>query len=115
MNEFQGKCWRLIKKQGSQVDYLRSEMVNALRHPFRFLSEVIRVAIRTKGRRVTKALEEKLDVEVAAHSSTKEEKRKLQEEAKKTEAVITGLWALLERKKGGTMNKSCVNVNRCIM
>ena len=33
------------------VDYLRSKMVNALRHPFRFLSEVIRVAIRTEGRR----------------------------------------------------------------
>ena len=55
--------------------------------------------ITAQGRRATKTLEEKLDVEMAAHNSTKEEKSKLQEEAKKIKIVIAGHHELIERKK----------------
>ena len=55
--------------------------------------------IRAKGRRAVKALEDKLEAETTEHTSTKEENVKLQEEAKKTKAVIKGLWEILEKKK----------------
>ena len=46
-----------------------------------------------------KALEDKLETETTAHTNTKEENKKLCEEAQKTEVVITGLRELLEKKK----------------
>ena len=46
-----------------------------------------------------KALEEKLEVEAAAHTRTKEENTKLREEAQKSKAAIVGLQALLEKRK----------------
>ena len=46
-----------------------------------------------------KALEDKLEAEIAAHTRTKQENRKLRDEAQKTEAVIMGLRELFERKK----------------
>ena len=55
--------------------------------------------IRAKGRWVAKALEDKLNAEIATDISTKEGKRKLQEEAKKTKAIIAGLRELIIRKK----------------
>ena len=46
-----------------------------------------------------KALEDKLEAETTTHTSTKEENKKLHEEAQKAEVVVTGLRELLEKKK----------------
>ena len=55
--------------------------------------------IRAKGCKAVKTLQEKLHVEVAAHGRTKEEKEKLQEEARKKETVIMTLRELAQKKK----------------
>ena len=84
------KAKRATQLAKTKIDRLRIELHQ---------SSSREVDIRAKGRRAAKALEDKLDAEIAAHISTKEEKRKLQEEAKKTKAIIAGLRKLIERKK----------------
>ena len=84
------KAKRATQLTESKIDRLRAELRQ---------SSDREKDVWAKGRRAVKALEDKLEAETATHTRTKEENRKLCEEAQKTEAVITGLRELLEKKK----------------
>ena len=84
------KAKRVVQLAESEIDHLRAELRQ---------SSDREKDIRANGRKAVKTLEEKLVAETAQHTWTKEENAQLREEAKKSEAAIAGLQALLEKKK----------------